>query len=71
MLKVLLKPCISVQSSPIIYNQYSWPSISTGSASVDSTNCISKIVQKIPGSSKKQNLSFHVPATIYTAFTLY
>ena len=70
-LKVLLKPCISIQSLQINYDQYSRPSIFTGSASVVSTNCISKYFLQIPESSKTQNLIFHVPATTYTAFTLY
>lgn len=32
--------------------KYSWPAISTGSASVDSTNCGLKIPEKITESSK-------------------
>ena len=38
--------------------EFSWPSISAGAASVDSTNCGSEYSRKnIPESSKKRNLN--------------
>lgn len=37
--------------------RYSWPSVSMGSTSRDSTNHGMKIFEKIPGISQKQNLN--------------
>ena len=54
-------------------SDYSWPSVSTHSASMDSTNGRLKIFgRKIPESSKKAKLEFaRALATIYIAFTFY
>ena len=52
--------------------EYSWPSISVGSAFLDSTNYGLKIFKKIfSGKSQKAKLEFALLATIYIAFILY
>lgn len=61
-------------------SQISWPSVFTGSPSVNSTNCRLKYLEKNSGSSRKQSLNLACSSnffrsiifvTIYMAFTLY
>lgn len=56
-----------------IHAYYSGPSISEGSASVDSTNYVSKIFrgEKVSESSQKRNLNLPLLTAIYIAFILY
>lgn len=56
---VLVLVAFTIPRARKIWNNYSWTSVSVGVASVDSTNCGSKIFRKkeIPESSQKQNLN--------------